>query len=53
MEVYPGVNTIIRKGDVIARIKNIFGNVVDEYMAPCGGIVSIYFRRLLLLNYNT
>ncbi|KAG2223013.1 hypothetical protein INT45_012312 [Circinella minor] len=39
LEVYPGVNTIIRKGDVIARIKNIFGNVVDEYMAPCGGIV--------------
>ncbi|KAI9258970.1 hypothetical protein BDA99DRAFT_538888 [Phascolomyces articulosus] len=39
LEVYPGVNTIISKGDVIARIKNIFGNVVDEYMAPCGGIV--------------
>ncbi|KAI9321442.1 hypothetical protein BX666DRAFT_1902139 [Dichotomocladium elegans] len=39
LEVYPGVNTIIRKGDLIARIKNIFGNVVDEYVAPCGGIV--------------
>ncbi|KAI9498660.1 hypothetical protein BDB00DRAFT_798987 [Zychaea mexicana] len=39
LEVYPGVNTIIRKGDVIARIKNIFGNVVDEYRSPCGGIV--------------
>ncbi|KAI8391234.1 uncharacterized protein BYT42DRAFT_556125 [Radiomyces spectabilis] len=39
LEVYPGVNTIIRKGDLIARIKNIFGNVVDEYFAPCGGIV--------------
>ncbi|KAL9546455.1 hypothetical protein MBANPS3_006656 [Mucor bainieri] len=39
LEVYPGVNTIIRKGDLIARIKNIFGNVVDEYYAPCSGIV--------------
>lgn len=34
------MNTIIRKGDLIARIKNIFGNVVDEYYAPCSGIVS-------------
>ncbi|KAI8346764.1 hypothetical protein BD560DRAFT_411234 [Blakeslea trispora] len=40
LEVYPGVNTIIKKGDLIARIKNIFGNVVDEYHAPCSGIVS-------------
>ncbi|KAG2214424.1 hypothetical protein INT47_000980, partial [Mucor saturninus] len=39
LEVYPGVNTIIKKGDLIARIKNIFGNVVDEYYAPCSGIV--------------
>ncbi|CDS06151.1 hypothetical protein LRAMOSA08679 [Lichtheimia ramosa] len=39
LEVYPGVNTIIRKGDLMARIKNIFGNVVDEYVAPCSGIV--------------
>lgn len=40
LEVYPGVNTIIKKGDIIARIKNIFGNVVDEYYAPCSGVVS-------------
>ncbi|KAI7906009.1 uncharacterized protein BX663DRAFT_498495 [Cokeromyces recurvatus] len=39
LEVYPGVNTIIQKNDLIARIKNIFGNVVDEYYAPCSGIV--------------
>ncbi|CEP07693.1 hypothetical protein [Parasitella parasitica] len=39
LEVYPGVNTIIKKDDLIARIKNIFGNVVEEYYAPCGGIV--------------
>lgn len=43
LEVYPGVNTIIKKGDLIARIKNIFGNVVDEYYAPCSGIVSFFY----------
>ncbi|KAI8967165.1 hypothetical protein BDF20DRAFT_902111 [Mycotypha africana] len=39
LEVFPGVNTIIKKGDLIARIKNIFGNVIEEYYAPCSGIV--------------
>ncbi|KAI8647153.1 hypothetical protein BD408DRAFT_408688 [Parasitella parasitica] len=39
LEVYPGVNTTIKKDDLIARIKNIFGNVVEEYYAPCSGIV--------------
>ncbi|KAI8338370.1 hypothetical protein BC941DRAFT_422689 [Chlamydoabsidia padenii] len=39
LEVYPGVNSIVRKGDTIARVKNIFGNLVEEYRAPCGGIV--------------
>ncbi|KAI9287749.1 hypothetical protein BC943DRAFT_318756 [Umbelopsis sp. AD052] len=38
LEVYPGVNNTVKKGDLIARIKNIFGNVVDEYFAPCAGI---------------
>ncbi|KAI8393809.1 uncharacterized protein BYT42DRAFT_19392 [Radiomyces spectabilis] len=39
LEVYPGVNTIVSKGDLIGRIKNMFGNVVDEYFSPCTGIV--------------
>ncbi|RUP43669.1 hypothetical protein BC936DRAFT_136886 [Jimgerdemannia flammicorona] len=39
LEVY-GVNTFVRKGDLIVRIKNIFGNVVDEHFVPCSGIVS-------------
>ncbi|CAO3648966.1 unnamed protein product [Cunninghamella echinulata] len=39
LEVYPSVNSIIRKGDTIARVKNIFGNLVDTYFAPCSGIV--------------
>ncbi|KAI9144553.1 hypothetical protein BKA69DRAFT_1055684 [Paraphysoderma sedebokerense] len=38
LEVYPAVNTLIKKGDLVARIKNIFGNIVDEYWAPCSGV---------------
>lgn len=39
LEVYPGVNTLIRKGEIIARIKNMFGNIIEEYFAPCTGII--------------
>ncbi|CAO3587338.1 unnamed protein product [Absidia cylindrospora] len=39
LEVYPGVNTIIRKGDLIARMKDMFGTVVDEYFAPCTSVI--------------
>ena len=39
LEVYPQVNSIIKKGDLIARIKNIFGNIVDEMFAPQTGVV--------------
>ncbi|CAO3648914.1 unnamed protein product [Cunninghamella echinulata] len=39
LEVYPGVNTIVRKGDLIARIKNMFGTSIDEYFAPCTSVV--------------
>ncbi|CEI98949.1 hypothetical protein RMCBS344292_13044 [Rhizopus microsporus] len=50
LEVYPNVNTIIRKNDLIARIKNIFGNVVEEYYAPCSGIVSVViFMKYVLI----
>jgi hypothetical protein len=41
LEVYPAVNTIVRKGDLIARIKNIFGNIVDEIFSPSHGVVCI------------
>lgn len=39
LEVYPDVNKLVRKGEIIARIKNMFGNVVDEYFSPCTGVV--------------
>ncbi|KAH6566903.1 hypothetical protein BASA62_006429 [Batrachochytrium salamandrivorans] len=38
LEVYPQVNSLIRKGDLVARIKNIFGNIVDEIFAPSHGV---------------
>ncbi|KAJ3190625.1 hypothetical protein HK101_008528 [Irineochytrium annulatum] len=38
LEVYPAVNTVVRKGDLIARIKNIFGNIVDEIYSPSHGV---------------
>ncbi|KAJ3123285.1 hypothetical protein HK100_011657 [Physocladia obscura] len=38
LEVYPAVNTIIKKGALIARIKNIFGNIVDEIFSPSSGV---------------
>jgi len=34
LEVYPPVNSLIRKGDLIARVKNIFGNIVEEIFCP-------------------
>lgn len=39
MEVYPGVNKLVKKGEIIARVKNMFGNVIDEYFSPCTGVV--------------
>ncbi|KAI8825179.1 uncharacterized protein EV422DRAFT_249081 [Fimicolochytrium jonesii] len=38
LEVYPGVNSVVKKGDLVARIKNIFGNIVDEVFAPGTGV---------------
>jgi predicted deacylase/environmental stress-induced protein Ves len=39
LEVYPGVNTLVKKGDLIARMKNIFGNYVQEYYAEEDGVI--------------
>lgn len=39
LEVYPDVNTFVRKGEIIAHVKNMFGNVIDEYFSPCTGMV--------------
>lgn len=42
LEVYPAVNTLVKKGDLIARIKNIFGNVVDEIYSSHSGVVGFF-----------
>lgn len=39
LSVLPQVNTLIRKGELIGRIHNVFGDVVREYHAPADGIV--------------
>ncbi|KAJ3257573.1 hypothetical protein HK103_004482 [Boothiomyces macroporosus] len=38
LEVYPSVNTIVKKGDLIARIKNIFGNIIEEIYSTHTGV---------------
>lgn len=39
LEVYPTVNTFVKKGQLVARVMNIFGNTVDEYTAACDAMV--------------
>lgn len=39
LEVLPSPMDIIRKDSIIARQKNIFGDIVREYKAPEGGVV--------------
>jgi predicted deacylase len=39
LEVFPGVTDLIKKGDRIAVIKDVFGDTVKEYFAPEDGIV--------------
>jgi predicted deacylase len=33
------VNTWVNKGDIVARVKDIFGNVVKDYLAEEDGVV--------------
>ncbi|EPZ32313.1 Succinylglutamate desuccinylase/aspartoacylase [Rozella allomycis CSF55] len=39
LEVYPKVSVFVDKGELIATIRDIFGNIVDEYYAPCKSII--------------
>lgn len=39
LEVFPEVATYVRKNELIARVRNVFGDVVQEYKAPEDGIV--------------
>ena len=39
LEVFPGLAERVRAGEVIARVRDIFGEVLAEYRAPEDGIV--------------
>ena len=39
MTVHPSVTQLVKKGEVIATMRNIFGDLVKEYLAPEDGIV--------------
>lgn len=39
LEVLPKVTDVVKKGEVIARIRNVFGDLLEEYYAPEDGVV--------------
>lgn len=39
LRVFPKVTDLVKKGEVIAQIRNVFGDLTKEYLAPEDGIV--------------
>ena len=39
LTVHPKVTELVKKGDVIATMRNIFGDLIQEYLVPEDGIV--------------
>lgn len=39
LEVYPDLAARVRKGELVARVRDIFGDVLEEYRAPEDGII--------------
>ncbi|MEL6941349.1 MAG: peptidase M14, partial [Bacteroidota bacterium] len=39
LTVHPKVSEMVKKGQVIATLRNIFGDLIKEYHAPEDGIV--------------
>lgn len=39
ISVHPNVTDLVKRGDIIATVRNIFGDVVKEYFAPENGVV--------------
>lgn len=39
MTVYPKVTDLVKKGEIIATMRNVFGDLVKEYPAPQDGVV--------------
>ena len=34
LEVIPDIVSIIKKGDIIGRLRNVYGDVIEEYLCP-------------------
>lgn len=39
LEVYPTVASRVKKGEIVGRVTNVFGDVIREYSAPEDGVV--------------
>lgn len=39
LAVHPKVTELVKKGDVVATMRNIFGDVIKQYFAPENGVV--------------
>jgi uncharacterized protein len=39
LEVFPQLATRVRKGELVARVTDIFGDLIEEYRAPEDGII--------------
>lgn len=39
LEVYPELAARVRKGELVARVRDIFGELIEEYRAPEDGII--------------
>ncbi len=39
LETIPPVATLVQEGEIIARLRNIFGDVIREYKAPHDGVI--------------
>lgn len=39
LEVFPAVTDLVRKDEIVARLSDVYGDVIDEYRAPVDGIV--------------
>jgi len=39
LTVLPSVTDLVKKGEVIARLSNLFGDLIKEYVAPENGVV--------------
>ncbi len=39
LAVHPKVTDLVKKGEIIATLRNIFGDIIEEYKAPQDGVV--------------